>query len=90
MQKGVTNHDLLIKSGEELHGLFDCDMCGEHVEDDKILYMWFKKRSHHDTQTLSAVRDIKGLADEFLTYVDSFGNQCAYTDRIVEKNRRKE
>ena len=39
------NHDLQIpadKAGEILHTLFDCDVCGEHVTDDDIQYLWFK------------------------------------------------
>ena len=34
-------HD--IKSDKHLHELFDCDMCGEQVEDDEIIYWWFAK-----------------------------------------------
>lgn len=66
-------------------GEFDADVCGPRIAPN-----WYQRRdcgtpSDYDAQILSAVRDIKGLADEFLAYVDGFGNQCAHTDRIVEK-----
>jgi len=64
---------------------FDADRCSTRIAPE-----WYIKRdcgvpSDYDAEVLSAVRDIKGLADEFLAYVYSFGNQCAHTDRIVEK-----
>lgn len=33
-------HD--IESHENLHGLFDNDMCGEQIMDNEIIYWWFK------------------------------------------------
>lgn len=30
------------------------------------------------------VKEIKKLCDEYLGFVESVGNECAYTDRIVE------
>ena len=35
------NHD--IKSHEDLHSLFDNDMCGEQITDNEIIYWWFKE-----------------------------------------------
>lgn len=32
-----------IKSDKHLDELFDCDMCGEQVTDDEIIYWWFKE-----------------------------------------------
>lgn len=42
-----TDHDLRIPhedAGCRLSELFDCDMCGEHVDEDRIVYMWFAKK----------------------------------------------
>lgn len=42
------NHDLIIPDGEEagffMADLFDCDMCGEWVNDNNIQYLWFKAK----------------------------------------------
>lgn len=41
------NHDLKItseESGVMLSELFDCDVCGEAVNDDNIQYLWFKEK----------------------------------------------
>lgn len=32
-----------ISSTDNLHILFDCDMCGEQITDDRIYYWWFKQ-----------------------------------------------
>lgn len=39
-------HDVIINNEETsgfMHGLFDCDVCGETVVDDQIEYLWFKR-----------------------------------------------
>lgn len=41
------NHNLLIRSNEAgkiMSELFECDCCGESVCDDRIQYLWFKKK----------------------------------------------
>lgn len=36
-------NDLKIKDGAVLSTFFDCDVCGENVEDKGITYLWFKR-----------------------------------------------
>ena len=36
-------------------------------------------------ENLEIVSKIAELVEEWLGYVKSFGNECAYTDRILEK-----
>lgn len=42
------NNDIKVKDGLELSKLFDCDCCGECVEDDDIYYLWFKIVPNND------------------------------------------
>lgn len=39
------NHDLNLKSDEDMSDMFECDMCGEQVRDDGMTYYWFKIKS---------------------------------------------
>lgn len=39
-------NDIKIKTGDELHKLFDCDCCGECITDEDIRYMWFKEKEN--------------------------------------------
>lgn len=34
---------------------------------------------------IALVKMIKALTEEYLTYIESFGNECAYTDSILEQ-----
>lgn len=33
---------------------------------------------------VSEVKKIKSASQEFLNYMETYGNECAYTDRMVE------
>lgn len=37
------NHDIVNKDGDILSSLFNCDICGESVKEDRIEYIWFEK-----------------------------------------------
>jgi hypothetical protein len=32
-----------VKASEPMNDLFDCDVCGEQVCDDELVYWWFKE-----------------------------------------------
>ncbi len=38
------DHDIKLPKGEDLHHLFDCCACGEEICNDRINYLWFKKK----------------------------------------------
>lgn len=39
----------------------------------------------NDKKIEKLVSDIRKESDEFLTMIKSIGNQCAYTDRMIER-----
>ena len=37
-------NDIKLGKGETLDYLFDCDICGEQVKDEEIVYWWFRTK----------------------------------------------
>lgn len=46
----IYSDDCDLKRGEALHGMFECDCCGEADENYGMSYCWFKKAGEADAQ----------------------------------------
>lgn len=44
--------DCKVCYGSALHGMFECDCCGEAVENHGVSYCWFKKAGEPDADTI--------------------------------------
>ena len=54
------NHD--VAANKDLDGLFECDVCGEHVTDDFIEYLWFNfKDDPEEGDDMVFCEDVTGV-----------------------------
>ena len=56
----------------------------------KAIHKWCRDNSSFFEETrVAQMRQIEKLVAEWIDYVDGFGNECAYTDSILEAIKRK-
>ena len=56
----------------------------------KAIHQWFKDNSSFLTELkVSQMLEVETLVTDWLSYVEEFGNECAYTDNILDKIKLK-